>query len=50
MTGRERLKVKRRIALALVVALLLPACSLADDCYIIPDSDTRLLSESELWE
>lgn len=50
MTGRERLKVKRRIALALVVALLLPACSLAADCYIIPDSDTRLLSESELWE
>ena len=41
---------KRRIALVLVAVLLLPACSLAANYYIIPDSDTRLLSESELWE
>ena len=41
---------KKWIALILIVALLLPACSLAADYYIIPDSDTRLLSEHELWD
>ena len=41
---------KKWIALILIVALLLPACSLAADYYIIPDSDTRLLTEYELWD
>ena len=41
--------VKRFLSL-LVCLCLLPVCSLADRAYLIPDSNTRYLTESELWE
>lgn len=36
--------------LALLLCLLLPCCALAERSYLIPDSDTRRLTEDELWE
>ena len=41
--------VKRFLSL-LVCLCLLPACTLADRAYLIPDSNTRYLTETELWE
>ena len=35
---------------ALVLTLMIPMLSLADRMYLIPDSNTRRLSESELWQ
>ena len=40
----------KRFAAVLLALLLLPAYALAARQYIIPDSDTRDLTESELWE
>ena len=48
---------KKLFALLLALAILLPCAAAlvpagakADSMYIIPDSDTRLLTEAELWE
>ena len=41
--------VRRLISLALCMLLLAPA-ALADQSYLIPDSNTRHLTEAELWE
>ena len=41
---------RKRFLAILLVVLFLPACALASRQYIIPDSNTRALSESELWE
>ncbi len=40
---------KRTVALLLLL-LMIPTCALAGRQYIIPDSDTRSLTEAELWE
>lgn len=41
---------KTRFAAFLVLLVMLPAVALGGTQYIIPDSDTRYLSEGELWE
>lgn len=43
---------KRLLALLLALALTpcLPFCAMASNFYIIPDSNTRRLTEEELWE
>ena len=40
----------KRFLSLLVCLCLLPACTLADRAYLIPDSNTRYLTETELWE
>lgn len=41
---------QKRILAIVLALLLLPTAALASRLYIIPDSDTRKLTESELWE
>lgn len=41
---------KRWIGMVLAAMFLLGGCALADNRYLIVDSDTRLLTESELWD
>ena len=41
---------KRWIALLLIAVMLVPTAAFAAQQYIIPDSDTRYLSETELWQ
>lgn len=38
------------VCLALLLCLALPCAALAERSYLIPDSNTRLLTEDELWE
>lgn len=40
----------KRVAALLMILLLIPTFALAGRQYIIPDSNTRYLSEDELWE
>ncbi len=39
----------KRFFCLLLCLCLLPACALGERAYLIPDSDTRKLTESELW-
>ena len=41
---------KKLLSLLLVLAMLLPCAALAEMAYLIPDSDSRQLTEAELWE
>ena len=41
---------KKAITLLLTTMLLFGACACADNYYLIPDSDTRELTKSELWK
>lgn len=41
---------KKLTALLLMTLMLFGACACADNYYLIEDSDTRLLTESELWK
>ena len=44
-------RIKRIVCLVLLLALLLPATlSQAEIQYLIPDSDTRRLTEKEIWQ
>ena len=38
------------VSLFLILCLVLPAAAMADRNYLIPDSNTRRLTEAELWE
>ena len=40
----------KRACLALICMLLICSCALADQLYLMPGSDTRNLTEAELWE
>ena len=40
----------KRIIAMLLCLMLLPVWALADDLYLIPDSDSRRLTENELWQ
>lgn len=40
----------KKLLACLLVCLMLPGCALAELAYLIPDSNTRQLTESELWE
>ncbi len=48
--GMKNRLVSLALAMLLLLPLLLPAPAAASNFYLIPDSDTRYLTEAELWE